>query len=335
MPMALLLGLGAGLVSAVVFASATTGPAAMRLLLFFITALPIYIVGLALGWRAALAATASGLVALSLIASPGTGLMFAATEGLPAVVLVYLATLYRSSGPVPGPGGDIEWYPVGRIVLWSAVIGAVLAVITMLRIGGDREALLAGLKTMIGSIVKKEVSASGLPVPLADADLTRLAETVIALLPAFSAASWMGGHLLNLWLGARVTRASGHLVRPWADLAAFHLPPMLPLALGLATAASFADGNLGLVASAYSGGLFFAYTLLGLAIVHYTTRGKPWRPFALSTLYAGIVVLSAALPLALTLVGLFDSIRPLRRLPSGVGPPPGAPRPPDPPTGIV
>jgi hypothetical protein len=49
----LLIALGAGLISAVVFASATTGPLLMRMVLFLLTALPLFLAGLGLGPRAA------------------------------------------------------------------------------------------------------------------------------------------------------------------------------------------------------------------------------------------------------------------------------------------
>lgn len=330
MPLALVFGLAAGLASAVVFASATTGPAVMRLLLFFLTPLPIYLAGLVHGWRAALLGVASGTLLIALLTRPEAGLMFAVCEGLPAAALVYLATLYRSSGPIPSPAG-VEWYPVGRIVLWAAVIGAVLAVISLLKIGGDRDAIVASLKTIIATFVKKEVSASGTPVPLDDKTLESLAETTLALLPAFSAAMWTAGHLLNLWLAGRVASASGHLARPWPDIAGFSLPPKLPIALAAAALASFVDGNLGFVASAYAGALTFAYALLGIAIIHYVTRGFPWRPFALSTLYASFVILNVVPLVGAALLGLADALKPLRRRPPGVG---GQP-PPAPPTSIV
>ncbi len=49
----LLVGVGLGLVAAVVFASATTGPLVARFLLFFITPLPIALAGLGWGWHTA------------------------------------------------------------------------------------------------------------------------------------------------------------------------------------------------------------------------------------------------------------------------------------------
>ncbi len=47
----LLIAVLLGLVSAVVFASATTGPMLMRYVLFLLTSLPIFLAGLGWGWR--------------------------------------------------------------------------------------------------------------------------------------------------------------------------------------------------------------------------------------------------------------------------------------------
>jgi len=54
---------------------------------------------------------------------------------LPAWWIGYLALLAR-----PAPGTDpaaIEWYPVGRIVVWTAIAAAAVVIVTMLRYGFD------------------------------------------------------------------------------------------------------------------------------------------------------------------------------------------------------
>ena len=70
MPLGLLASLGAGLISAIVFASATTGPLVPRLILFLITPLPVFMAGLSLGWRSAAIAGAAAALFLGLAAGP-------------------------------------------------------------------------------------------------------------------------------------------------------------------------------------------------------------------------------------------------------------------------
>jgi hypothetical protein len=76
-----------------------------------------------------------------------------------------------------------------------------------------------------------------------------------------------------------------------------------------------------MIAAGFAGPLFFAYVLLGLAVVHFVTRGKPWRPFALWALYAALFVINTVASVAVALLGLAEAIWPMRRPP----PPPNRP----------
>ena len=62
---------------------------------------------------------------------------------------------------------------------------------------------------------------------------------------------------------------------------------------------------------------------MGLAVIHYITRGQPWRPFALWTLYAALFILNTGVSVIIALLGLADGFIPIRRPPAQ--PPSGAP----------
>src|SRR5690606_7436823 len=148
------------------------------------------------------------------------------------------------------------------------------------------------LRQTLGEFMQQAVTA-GMPQSgdqIGEAELAALSEIALAILPAASAMSWMASLLFNLWFAGRVTNASGQLGRPWPDLAAVGYPPATPLAFGITLVVAMFPGYLGLAASAAAGGLFVAYLLLGLAVVHYVTRARPWRPFALWALYAALLI---------------------------------------------
>jgi hypothetical protein len=88
--------------------------------------------------------------------------------------------------------------------------------------------------------------------------------------------------------------------------------------------AVFAEGLTGVVGTSFLGAFFLAYVLAGLAVLHYVSRGKPWRPFALWMLYIGLLILAVWIAVIIALVGLAE--RPLRlrerAFPSGPPPPP-------------
>ena len=116
-----LIGIGAGAAAALLFASLASG-SLFALVLFYLSPLPVLIASI--GWNylagliaALFAAACLALVLRWLISRSPSSL----GVGLPAWWLGYLALLAR---PADGTGETLEWYPVGQIVLWTAVIGA-------------------------------------------------------------------------------------------------------------------------------------------------------------------------------------------------------------------
>ncbi len=97
MPYRLLIGLGAGLVSAVVFASATTGPVLIRMVLFLLTPLALFLAGLGLGPLAAAAGGLAGTMLVLVAGSLAGALVFAAAQAIPVAILTYLASLNRQN----------------------------------------------------------------------------------------------------------------------------------------------------------------------------------------------------------------------------------------------
>lgn len=324
-----LAGAGLGLVAAVVFASATTGPFFARFLLMFITPLPIALAGLGWGWRAAALAGAVGSGLILLFATPAVAAAFALTQAVPMVLLTYLALLSRplaESDPSIAPDDDpaaVEWYPAGRLIVWAAVMAGLMAIAMLMILGGDLEALRRALADFIKATLESGLApGTDGKVQLSEAEVASLSEIALGVLPAASAMSWMGSLLFNLWLAGRVTLASGQLGRPWPDLAAITYPQGTPLAFGLMLLGTMLAGYGGLAASAFAGALFVAYLLLGLAIVHYTTRGQPWRSMALWLLYGSLLIVNIWIGIVVAMLGLAETVLHLR---ARFAPPPGAP----------
>ena len=327
-----LAGAGLGLVAAVVFASSTMGPLVARFILMFITPLPIALAGLGWGWRSAALAGAVGSAIVFAISSPAVGAAFALTQAAPMVLLTYLALLARpvaeSRVVDPNPGESaVEWYPAGRLVIWSAVLAGAMAISVLMLVGGDLDTLRKALSEFVKSAIEAGLPAGDGTTQLSDAEVASISEIALSVLPAASAMTWMASLLFNLWLAGRVTLASGQLGRPWPDLAAITYPRGTPLAFGAMLLATTLSGYPGLAASAFAGGLFIAYLMLGLAIVHYTTRGQTWRPFALWLLYGALFVVNIWIGIIIAMFGLAETVLNLR---ARSGAPPGTP--PIPPT---
>lgn len=303
------MALGAGTISAVVFASATTGPTLARMVLLALVTLPVALAGYAYGARTALMAASLGTLILVLATTLAAGALFGLALVFPAALLVYLALLHRETGP-----GETQWFPIGWIIVVTSLLAATLVAIGLNVTGTDPDKLRSIVKASIDTVMR--TGFGGMPggATLSQADLARATDTVVQLIPAASAAFWMACMLVCQWLAARVALMSGQLARPWPDLAAFQLPLGTPALLGAALAASLVlDGLPRLMAMGFAGALYAVYALLGLAILHHITRGLSWRGAALAAVYVVLLVLNTGATLMLALLGLLDSFIQLRR----------------------
>lgn len=315
MPQIILIGAAAGLASAALFASALYGGMGGRMLIYFLAPLPLFLAGLGWGTIAALVAAVGSAVGSALLLSPVTGLVVLASQGLPVFYVCHLAQLRRAVAVGPSDIGDeqtaIEWYPIGRMIAAATLFAGVTAFVTVWMLGDDLDQIRKLLRTLIEKVFLQ--SLPGLKDRnLSEQDLASLTEIALYALPATSALSWLGSFAANLYLAGRITLASGRLSRPWPDLASLAYPRGFGLGLATSLAASaLLTGYPALLASGFAGAFFFAYVLLGLAVVHSVTRGMAARPFILWGVYVALLVLNTWAAIALAMVGTFEPM--LRR----------------------
>jgi len=311
-----LVGLGAGIAAALLFASVASG-SHLATLLFCLAPLPIVIA--ALGWShlAGLVAGFAAALSLGLVLGFYFFIVFMVAVALPAWWLAYLAQLAR---PVGGNGAMmLEWYPVGRLVVWAALLAAVLVILLVPALGTDKASFQAGLRSVLESALRIQTQmAPGDAVP---ADTGRLINILVVAFPPGLAALVTVISVVNLWLAGRIVGLSGRLNRPWPDLSTLTLPPLTPGLLALALAGAFLPDLGGVVSTIVAASLLMAYALLGFAVLHAITRGAGYRGAALAGAYAAVVVLGWPV-LAASLLGLADAAFNIRaRVAAGRAPP--------------
>ena len=240
MPYSLLIGLGAGFVSAVVFASATTGPMFSRLLLFLLTPLALFLAGLGAGPTIAVIAGIAGTAIVLGCRQRCRGRRVCREPGDPR----HRARLPRLAQPHDRPTAT-EWYPAGRIVIAAALLAGAFSVLTLFLLGGDVDQLRTTLRGLLEQFVNNELPKMPDAPVLGPQEIDEATSVALALLPAASGISTMGSLLFNMWLAGRITLASGRLQRPWPDLAAISYPVGTPLLLAVATGAAFLAGHAG------------------------------------------------------------------------------------------
>jgi hypothetical protein len=300
----ILIGISAGAATALLFASVASG-SALSVPLFYLAPLPILIA--AMGWSHWAALIAAVVAAGSLAAIFGSlfFIAFMIGIGLPAWWLGYLALLARPTGT---PGG-LEWYPVGHLVFWAAMIGAAIVIAGILTLGidldGFRASLRSGLERML-NIQAREPSIPGDTAPQ-----SRLLDVLVAVLPPAAAVLASITNVVNLWLAERIVKVSGRLRRPPSDLSAMRFPVYAPAVTAVAVAASFLSGIVGISAGVFAASLLMAYAILGFAVLHMITRGMGSRPFTLGSTYVAVLIFGWPV-LVMSLLGLADTAFDLR-----------------------
>ena len=308
-----LIAIAAGCASALMFASVISG-ALISLLLLYLAPLPLMVA--AMGWGS-LCATIGGIAAaicLGAIFGVPYCIAFAMIVALPAWWLGHLALLGRPhhnaqnetlSNIVPSRSNAaaeppaLEWYPVGRILLWTAGFAIVTTIATLLTLGADAAAITSALQRDLSQMFSGDAAALGQIQPWIDA--------LVKIAPAATAVIVMMTLTLNLWLAAKITATSGRLNRPWPDLKATLLPPMTLVALLVAIAFCFTGGLAAMLALVIAAALSMAYALIGFAVLHTLTLALKNRTFWLSCIYA-FVMGFPWLVSAVAALGLADAI---------------------------
>ena len=307
----ILMALAAGLTAALMFASIISG-ALLSLLLCYLAPLPLLVA--ALGWGP-LCAAIGGLVGgagLAAIFGFAYGIAFVITVALPAWWLGHLALLGRpvtvgaSSPGVPSAvADDLEWYPVGRILLWIAGFATLSTIAALLTLGSDVASITGVLRRGLLRLFEPRET------PLSE-DAEHWVDALVSLAPAAAVAVAQMTLTLNLWLAAKITATSARLRRPWPDLRSTGLPPMTLPATFIAIAFCFTGGLFGMLAQIATAALMMAYALVGFAVLHSVTLRMRSRAFWLGITYAIVIVFGWPI-LALVALGLADALFDFRR----------------------
>jgi len=268
----------------------------------------------ALGWGP-LTATIGGIAAatgLGAIFGLPYCIAFAVMVALPAWWLGHLALLGRPVDDGASPGNDaiavapvLEWYPVGRILLWISGFAVLTTMAALLTLGTDADAITATLRRGLLRILDLRDA-----VPKAETE--QWIDALVKIAPAAAALFAMMTLTLNLFLSAKITATSGRLHRPWPDLKSAALPPMTLAALCVAIAFCFTGGLLAMLALIVTAALMMAYALIGFAVLHTLTLGLKSRAVWLGCIYAIVVVFSWPV-LTIVILGLCDAVFGIRR----------------------
>jgi hypothetical protein len=301
------IALAAGCASALMFASIISG-ALISVLLFYLAPLPLMVAAMVWGPFCATVGGIGAAIGLGAIFGLPYCIAFAITVALPAWWLGHLALLGRPIADANDSGNGapiLEWYPVGRILLWISGFAALTTMAALLTLGTDAAAVAGSLRRGLLLIIGPRDAASA-------GETEQWVDALVAVAPAAAAIVAMMTLTANLWLAAKITATSGRLQRPWPDLKSADLPLMTLAVLCVAVAFCFAGGLIAMLAQIVTAALMMAYSLTGFAVLHTLTLALKSRALWLGCAYA-IVVVFVWPVVAMMALGLADAVFGFRR----------------------
>jgi hypothetical protein len=319
MTRSLIFGSLAGIASAVLVLTAASGP--LGILLGYLAPLPLFFAGLTHGVTAVGIAGVVGTLVSSfngLLA----GSVYLVTFAAPVAVVVRQALLARPAAEASAgasTGADIsdglEWYPVGRLVLWLAGWSLGLFGIALL-LTADRE---GGLPEMLQPLLTQFLSAMQQGAGQG-ADLEAMAKRLALLMPAVFCVSWLVMMTINGTLAQGMAVLLKQNRRPTPLYRVFTLSRSLAVALVAAmVAAAVLPGDVAFIGGTVAAILAFPFFLQGLAVVHGLAARASLPGLVLAAFYAALVVAGALVGVLVVILGFIEEWAGFRRRFAGAG----------------
>ena len=299
----ILVGLGAGLAAALLFAGLVTGTT-LALPLFLLSPLPIAIAGLGFGTLAGAIGAGFAAALIGAVLAPQSGIFHLLAFGAPVAWAAHLIGLSRQTAAA---SEEREWFPLDRVLFRLTIAAAVAVILVGMMFGYDPKSwtdmVLTGAEAMF--------AGAGSDAP-SRADLEPIVSMSVSLMPITSTVLVLTVIVFNSWLGARIARMSGQLQRPWTPVWTVSLPQLGAVVFGLGLLAWFFPGPVGYIGGTFIGASACAFVMTGFGLLHFALAARPSRGAILFATYLATVLF--ALPIAVAAIGgIADTLLGLRR----------------------
>ena len=268
------------------------GTAFQTIAFWILSLIPLFVSGLGFGLRSALISVATGVLVAAIAIDTGFALAYAVIAGLPVVILVRQALLWRESD------GTRFWYPVDYLLIWWAGICIGLTGLAIGLLHWD-EALRQGMVEAFDQMLVQMQEIQGVTPALTG-------EEFVSLMPQFLGPIWGMFILLSGCLAQGLLARFNKNIRPTPKLTKMALPNWLALAFIAATALSvLLDTPLPLLGAVVIT-LETLFFLQGMAVIHVVSHRWNGRPFILGAVYI-LMIMTLWLVLLIAILGLMEN----------------------------
>ena len=302
MTKALLMYIGGGVLSALLYLSVVTGGMG-ALILAYLAPLPLLMVGLGAGLRPFAIAATAAVAVVGLFGGILFGMTYAVANGVLVAVIVRQSLLTRT-----GPDGSVEWYPPGLLLVVMTGLGLAGLLAAALLTLGDPAGLEGSVRQFLVMGFGDAAAGTGGD---AETGMTQVIDGFAQIFPGMVVVSWLTMAIVNAAL------AQGVLMR-FAEVELPHWMPMLLAGAGL-LALIGGDGQLAYLALNVVIVLLVPFFFAGLAVVHAFAGARQARTLLLVVFYFFLLV--SGWPIAMVVgLGVIEQWAGLRRRFARTGP---------------
>ncbi len=301
-PKMLLIGLVAGITAALLVFGAGAQPS-FAAVLYAASALPILLAGLGWGNLCVVIAIATAAAIGAVFVSPSFAVVMTAVTLAPAGWISHLANLGRPASEIGGPSHLMAWYPLSDIMLQLCALVAVGVIIVGFMVGYGPH-----LTDQLVDLMMEQMQAQQPELASSAEVVAQTKRLVVLVLPMTQGGLWVLFLFSAYYVATRIVAASGRGLRPREDMpSSLRMNRYAIFAFLAGLAACFVGGLPALIGATVVGTFGAGFLISGFAVLHFRTRGKPWRMPALILAYLASTMLLPAF--LIVVLGLADTRR--------------------------
>ncbi len=297
MPKQPLMALAGGALSAVAVSALLQGTLA-ALLVAYLAALPLFLVGFSMGPRMAAVAVAAGFVVSGLLGGTALAGIFGLAFALPAWMVVRQALLSQQGA----------WYPAGAILAWLSVLAAGMFLLAAGMLWGAE----GGIRSVLSGVVDQLFLH--IAPNLQEVDRTELVAATVSFLPAAAGASLVVTIVINALVAQGILARGGWNIRPVPSLDTVSLPEWSSWVLVVSAALTLlGTGGLEYIGRNLTVILAVPFFFMGLVVAHTWARRAPYGAMALGGMYLTLLMTGWLSGFLVTGLGVIEQWAGIRR----------------------